>query len=185
MEANTQTGAAGTQGPGSGGSSDTGDGASGATTNVWDYVKDATRGLLVLAALIYLTVFLVRHYAHVKDVTTVLGVVIPVLTAALGAAVGAAAGNATGQANKNEAVRQQRKKLANQLRPKLEHARSRVRQNISTPIKTQLANAAGTMNFTFAPEDQSQWLEIDASAIDETEQSLAEVDGILQAIQDE
>jgi hypothetical protein len=85
---------------------------SSAGTNLWD----AVRALLVIGGLVYLTVFLVRHYADEKSVAAILGVVAPVLAAVVGVSVGYATGNKAGQAQgetgKAAAVKDGRQALA-------------------------------------------------------------------------
>jgi hypothetical protein len=81
-------------------------------TNVWD----VGRALLVIGGLVYLTVFLVRHYPEEKNVAAILGIVAPVLAAVVGVSVGYATGNTTGkaqgEAGKAAAVKDGRNALA-------------------------------------------------------------------------
>jgi len=81
-------------------------------TNIWD----AVRALLVIGGLVYLTVFLVRHYPDEKSVAAILGIVAPVLAAVVGVSVGYVTGSKTGQsqgeAGKAAAVKNGRKAFA-------------------------------------------------------------------------
>jgi hypothetical protein len=83
-------------------------------TNGWDVL----RALLVLAALVILTIALVKHYDQdEKKAAAILGIAAPVLAAIVGVTLGYATGNTKGKAT-GEA--QGRKKIAQHVREVLD-----------------------------------------------------------------
>jgi hypothetical protein len=162
------------------------DGGSTSSTNLWDYLKDATRALIVIGALVGLTVFLAIHYSNVKSTTSVLGVVIPVLSAGIGAAAGAAAGNAAGKADKDEAVKRGRKALAQQMQPKVRAAHQTVRGDVLDPIQRSFASRAGERSLIFDPKDPAaEPVQLDSQAFGDADRNLAELQGIVDGVMTE
>jgi hypothetical protein len=71
----------------------------GASTNVWDFARAA----LVLAALVVLTLLVIKHYGqNAQRAATILGIAAPVLAAIVGGTLGYYTGNNTGKASGEE-----------------------------------------------------------------------------------
>lgn len=164
-----------------GGATGTGTTAGGA--NVWDVV----RTLIVLGALVYLTVFLVRHYKDSKDVTSVLGVVVPVLAAVVGVTLGYASGNqageAKGQAGKEEAVKSARKGLMQEIAPVVERL-APATESLVDRIVTIGASDPGTGAFKLAADHLTQAGEvtIPQQELTGTREAVAHLRGIVRGV---
>lgn len=156
------------------------------SSNKWDFLKDATRAALALGALVYLTVFLVRHYTDVKDASAILGIVVPVLGAALGATLGYAGGTAVGKADKDQAVKQGRRALARQLRQPAREAQQRLTDQISGPLKTASISPPGSRVLRLVESSEfPQGVPLETEALDATEQRMTQVNSILDTVENE
>jgi hypothetical protein len=123
-------------------------------TNKWDVIRAG----VVLAAFVYLVVFLVRHYAAVKDATTVLGIVAPVFAGAFGVSLGYYTGRERGKtqgaADKEQAVRTAKTGLIEQIRPLVVGLEQRVKERILPTIAERLPSPQGERRFRLAPGEQ-------------------------------
>lgn len=76
----------------------------GSGSDFWGFLRAA----LVLAALVVLTLLVIRHYGQdAQKAATILGIAAPVLAAVVGGTLGYYAGSTTGQATGAASVKQQ------------------------------------------------------------------------------
>jgi hypothetical protein len=76
----------------------------GSSSDFWGFLRAA----LVLAALVVLTLLVIRHYGQdAQKAATILGIAAPVLAAVVGGTLGYYAGSTTGQATGAANVKQQ------------------------------------------------------------------------------
>jgi hypothetical protein len=151
-------------------------------------VNDVLLAVIVVGGLIGLTILLVEHYSNTKDVTSVLGVVAPVLAAAVGARVGYSGGSAQGQARgsagKNEAIRSARKDLAQQLEPWIGELEQRTTTKILDEITTGMPSPAGKRTYSLAGGGQlsARGLTFADADIAGTREAVAQLRGAINAV---
>lgn len=167
-------------------SADTEQGGNGAPSTLGNAtVWDLARVVVVVAALVYLTVFLVRHYTDSKDAISVLGVVVPVFAAAFGVTLGYYTGNqsgkAQGAANKEQAVKNARRNFAKTVQPLVQDLETRV-SRLTMPLITELESPRGEDRFLLrANQPLNRDLVFSGSDLTETEAQLEALKRLLDA----
>lgn len=175
---------AGSKPPAAGGSSQSEPAGDKKTTgsNVWDFLSSWFRELIAVGALVFLTVFLADKYDDVKDVAAILGIVVPVLGAAVGATLGYAGGEAKGKADKDQAVKDGRRRLAESLKPAISEAR-RNAGGIRNQLETALPSPEGRRAFMLRSGDQLvQPIELEAATLTESTSSLDEALAVIDSV---
>jgi hypothetical protein len=167
-----------------------------ASTNAWDF----GRASLVVAALVFLTWYLVWHFGEDEGkATTVLGVVAPVLAAVVGVSLGYYTGSKTGQATADAATAQGQATTQAALAQGQQAAQTAAREatqrfvqeaeplllnlerhmeNVLQPIEQGLASPAGRREFvlTGAPE---HGIVVNAQDLDASRELLGTLRGLV------
>lgn len=143
------------------------------------------RAVVVVAALVYVTVFLVRHYTEVKDVTAVLGIVVPVLAAVVGISLGYWSGNANGKA-KGESGKAQATQIAkHELASKLDPLVGELEKS-TLPVIDRMAAALssepGSNRFALRGAAAMPELSVTHEEVGDGKAAVARMRGILEAV---
>jgi hypothetical protein len=141
--------------------------------NVWD----AATALIVVGALVFLVVFLSKHYTTLNDVTTVLGIAAPVLAAAFGVSLGYWSGEKKGQA---AGKTNGQKQVASQLVPIANSLERHLGVGIIDPVTKGFESAAGTTSFAMRPAS-GEPVVIETANISRTQQAVSDLKGIIAA----
>jgi hypothetical protein len=152
--------------------------------NVWDFL----RALCVLAALSFLTWYLVYHFGDdAEKATTVLGVIVPVFAAIVGVTLGYHTATQAGQAqtqaavadgivNAAQAAKAAEQQLAVQTEPLLAQLDQRF-SSIVSPVERLGQSASGTTRFTI--EADQPLVAVDLTDIEEARKALHTLRGML------